>query len=78
MSIPEMFNKEILNIKDLIKYVASEAIISVLKERALCKELYTLLNTSLLKVKHAIENHIWIEQARELLWSSLFLQKKND
>ena len=29
----------------------------------------------MLKVKHVMENNIWVEKASELLWSFLFLQK---
>jgi hypothetical protein len=49
-----MFNEEMLKVKDLIEQVASEALISAVREKTLWKELYALLDRRLLKVKQAI------------------------
>lgn len=43
-----------LKVKDLIEQIAFEALISAVREKNLWRELYTLLDRRLLKVKQAI------------------------
>ena len=53
-------------VKKLIDLVALKALISGVKEHSLRKNLYALLDRSLLKVKQAMKNHIWVEEASML------------
>lgn len=53
-------------VKKLIDLVALKALISGVKEHSLWKNLYALLDRSLLKVKQAMENHIRVEEANIL------------
>ena len=52
----KMFDEKILKVKELLKHVAFESLISGVTGRALWKKLYALPNKSLLKVKQAMEN----------------------
>jgi hypothetical protein len=47
----KMFNKEMLKMKEFFKPLTSKALIIGVRKSALLRELYTLLNRSLLKVK---------------------------
>lgn len=60
------FNEEMLKVENLIKSVAFKALISRVKEKALWKKLYALLDRRLLKVKQAMESHIQVEEASTL------------
>jgi hypothetical protein len=53
-------------VKKLIDLVALKALISGVREHSLRKNLYALLDRSLLKVKQAMKNHIWVEEASML------------
>jgi len=60
------FNEEMLKVEDLIKLVASEALISWVRE-TLWRELYALrLDRRLLKVKQTMKSHIQVEVASTL------------
>jgi len=48
--------------KKLLELVALEALIRGVKQHALYKKLYALLDKSLLKVKQVMENHIRVEE----------------
>jgi hypothetical protein len=61
------FNEEMLKVEDLIKLVASEALISWVREKTLWRELYALqLDRRLLKMKQTMESHIEVEVASTL------------
>jgi hypothetical protein len=66
-------------VKKLIDLVALKALISGVKEHSLRKNLYALLDRSLLKVKQAMKNHIWVEEASMLRYGPpRFYQKVED
>jgi uncharacterized protein YjfI (DUF2170 family) len=56
------FNEEMLKMKKLLELVALKALIRGVKQHALYKKLYALLDKSLLKVKQVMENHIRVEE----------------
>lgn len=66
------FNKEIHKVKELIETMASKALISEVRERALWRKLYVLPDKSLFKVKQVMKNYIRVEKARVLLHESFF------
>ena len=52
--------------KEFLKPLASKALIIRVRKSALLRELYTLPNRSLLKVKQVMENHIRVEKVSVL------------
>ena len=71
------FNEEMLKMKKLLELVALKALIRGVKQHALYKKLYALLDKSLLKVKQVMENHIRVEEVSLLWYGSLCLYKDN-
>jgi hypothetical protein len=55
------FNEEILKVDELIKLIATKALISRMRECSPWKDLYVLLDRSLLQVKQVMKNHIRVE-----------------
>jgi hypothetical protein len=70
------FNKEMFKVNKLIDLVALKALISGVKEHYLWKNLYALLGRSLLKVKQAMKNHIWVEEASMLRYGPLYFYQE--
>lgn len=70
------FNEKILKVKESLKHVAFESLISGVTGRALWKKLYALPNKSLLKVKQAMENYIHVKETSVLRHGSSYFSKK--
>lgn len=68
-----------LKIEELIEPIASKALINRVMEHPLWKDLYTLYDISLLKVKQVMKNQIRVEEADMLRHDpSYFYQKVED
>ena len=61
------FNKEMFKVEELLELVTLKALIREVREHAIRRKLYALLDKSLLKLKQVMENHIWVEEV-DLLW----------
>jgi len=73
----KMFNKEMLKMKEFFKPLTSKALIIGVRKSAFLRELYTLLNRSLLKVKQVMENHIRVEEVSVLWNRPLYFYKES-
>lgn len=73
----KMFNKKMLTMKEFLKPLASKALIIRVRKSALLRELYTLPNRSLLKVKQVMENHIRVEKVSVLWNRPLYFYKES-
>jgi len=56
------FNKEMFKVEELLELVTLKALIREVREHAIRRKLYALLDKSLLKLKQVMENHIWVEE----------------
>jgi hypothetical protein len=49
-------------VEELLELVTLKALIREVREHAIRRKLYALLDKSLLKLKQVMKNHIWVEE----------------